>query len=67
MNFVDVFIVLFAVLSLTRGYSIGLVRQAGSTIGFIAGLFVGSWIGNLIVSQESSSVSKSLTGLLQCW
>ena len=42
MNLVDLLIILFAIGSLVRGYHIGLTRQAGSTLGFIIGLFVGS-------------------------
>lgn len=64
MNIVDLIIILFAIGSLARGYRIGLTRQAGSTIGFIAGLFVGSWASNLIIQHESSSISKSITSLL---
>ncbi|HSX04894.1 MAG TPA: MarP family serine protease [Candidatus Saccharimonadales bacterium] len=63
MNFVDVFIILFALSSLIRGYSIGLVRQAGSTLGFVVGLFVGSQLGNLIVAHQATSLSKTITSL----
>jgi len=64
MNAVDVLIILFALASLGRGYSLGLVRQAGSTVGFIAGLFIGSWVGSFLIGYETGSLSKSLTGLL---
>lgn len=63
MNVVDVVIVLFAISSLARGYRIGLVRQAGSTIGFVIGLFIGSWLGSILVGYESSDLARSLTGL----
>ncbi len=64
MNLVDFIIVLFAIGSLGRGYRIGLVRQAGSTIGFVIGLFLGSWASNLVINHETSDVAKSLTSLL---
>jgi hypothetical protein len=64
MNIIDVLIVLFALASLARGFRIGLVRQAGSTIGFIFGLFVGSWMSIFFVDSLSSSVAKSIAGLL---
>lgn len=64
MNFIDVFIVLFAISAVFRGYHIGLVRQAGSTIGFIVGLFLGSLLGNAIIGHISGSLNKSLTSLL---
>ena len=64
MNLVDLFIVLFALGSLTRGYRIGFVRQLGSTIGFVVGLFLGSALSNFIIAHESSTTSKSITSLL---
>ncbi|HSX43644.1 MAG TPA: MarP family serine protease [Candidatus Saccharimonadales bacterium] len=64
MNLIDVLIVLFTISSLTRGYQIGLIRQAGSTIGFIVGLFLGSQLSNLIVSYVHGALNKSLTSLL---
>lgn len=63
MNAVDIIIILLAVLSVARGYRIGLVRQAGSTIGFLVGLFVGSWVGNFLVGYENDSATKLITSL----
>jgi S1-C subfamily serine protease len=63
MNIIDVLIVLFIISSLLRGYSIGLVRQAGSTLGFIAGLLLGSLISNPIIGRIEGSLNKSLTSL----
>jgi S1-C subfamily serine protease len=64
VNVVDVLIVLVVIIAIVRGYSLGLVRQAGSTIGFIFGLYIGSWAGNIIMSHETSTLSRALTGLL---
>lgn len=64
MNIIDLCIFILIIGSLFRGYSIGLTRQAGSTIGFVTGLFLGSALSNFIVSHEISPVSKSLTSLL---
>lgn len=64
MNLVDVLIVLLVIASVARGYRIGLARQAGSTIGFVFGLFVGSWVSNLFLGHINGAVSKSLTSLL---
>jgi len=64
MNLIDALIVLAVLGSLARGYRIGLVRQLGSTIGFLIGLLLGSWVSNLFVGYGASSVSKSLTSLL---
>jgi S1-C subfamily serine protease len=64
MNVVDILIILFLTSSLLRGYTIGLVRQAGSTVGFIAGLFTGSLISNIVVNHVTGALNKSLVSLL---
>lgn len=63
MNIIDLLIVLFVLSSLARGYRIGLIRQAGSTIGFVIGLYLGSMIANVVIGHITSSLSKSLTSL----
>lgn len=63
MNLVDILIVLFTISSLLRGYRIGLIRQAGSTVGFIAGLFLGSLVSNVVITHVHGSLNKSLTSL----
>src|ERR1700744_2393994 len=64
MNVIDVLILLFVLSSFLRGYTLGLVRQAGSTIGFIVGLLMGSWLGSIIMGHEQSLLAKALTGLI---
>lgn len=64
MNVIDILIVLLIILALVRGHSLGLVRQAGSTIGFLLGLVIGSWFGNFVMGFEHSTLSRALTGLL---
>jgi len=64
MNLVDLLIILMALGALTRGYRIGMTRQAGSTLGFIGGLFVGSWLSALFITHLSSTTGKTLTSLL---
>ncbi len=64
MNVVDIIIILAAIFSLARGYHIGLVRQAGSTIGFVAGLFIGSWADTFLVNFAWSSTVKLLASLV---
>ncbi len=63
MNYIDVLIVIFAALSIARGFRIGLVRQAGSTIGFVLGLFIGSWLSNLVISDVGTSLAKPLASI----
>jgi S1-C subfamily serine protease len=64
VNAVDILICLIVILSIGRGFGLGLARQVGSTIGFVAGLLVGSWVGSLIMVHESSLLAKALTGLI---
>lgn len=63
MNTIDILIILFALSSLVRGYRIGLVRQAGSTAGFVAGLYAGSFVANIAIAHISGSLNKSLASL----
>ena len=64
MNIVDLLIIAIAIASLSRGYSIGFVRQLGSTIGFIVGLFLGSWISSAITSHVADESGQALISLL---
>lgn len=64
MNVIDLLIIIFIIFSITRGFRIGLVRQAGSTIGFLLGLFIGSWMGSMAVGSENSPAIQSLTSLV---
>lgn len=63
MNIIDVLIVLFVISSVIRGYRIGLLRQAGSTLGFVVGLFCGSILSNAVINHISGSLNKSLSSL----
>jgi len=63
MNWADVVIVLIALGAALRGYRVGLVRQLGSTAGFIAGMLLGSWWGGVLASGVQSSSDKSLLSL----
>jgi S1-C subfamily serine protease len=64
MNVIDALVILFVLIAAVRGYGLGLVRQAGSTFGFIVGLVIGSWVASRIIGHESSDLTKALTGLL---
>ena len=64
MNVIDVVIALLVISSVMRGYNIGLVRQAGSTLGFVGGLFAGSGISNLVATHITSSPNKTLISLV---
>jgi S1-C subfamily serine protease len=64
MSLVDVLIVLLAFGAVVRGYHIGFIRQAGSTLGFIVGLFAGSWLSNQLIVHLDTPLDKSLVSLL---
>lgn len=63
MNALDVLLVLFVIASLVRGHRIGLVRQIGSTLGFLAGLFAGSWVSAILIGK-TSSLNEALGSML---
>lgn len=64
MQLIDIFIILLALSSAYRGYQIGFVRQAFSTVGFIGGLFAGSALSNFVFSHFAISINKSLVSLI---
>jgi len=64
MNLIDLLIILLALASLARGRHIGLVRQVGSTLGFVAGLFLGSWASSLALSHINGSTDRTIASLL---
>lgn len=64
LNAIDVLIILLSLGAVARGIQLGLVRQVGSTLGFIAGLFAGSWVGSAIISQQASANNQALGSLV---
>ena len=64
MNLLDLLIIIFAIFSIFRGYRIGLIRQAGSTAGFIVGLFIGSFIVNHFIKHVGDSLHRSILSLV---
>lgn len=64
MNFVDLLIIIIALASLSRGYQIGFVRQLGSTVGFVVGLFLGAWASSLIAGNIADDTTQALVSLL---
>jgi S1-C subfamily serine protease len=61
---VDVLIVLFTISSFFRGREIGFIRQALSSIGFFAGLLLGSKLQPLTVRWTSTPFSQSMVTLV---
>ncbi len=62
VSVVDFIIVVLLVGSLLRGYQIGFLRQLGSTVAFIIGLYPGSLLSSWVMTQVSGP-SKPLAGL----
>lgn len=55
VNIIDGLILLLIVLLAIRGYELGLIRQASSIVGFVAGLLAGNWLANALDSSLLSS------------
>lgn len=64
MNIVDVIIIIMAISAIFRGRELGLVRQIGSTVGFIGGLIIGIYLQPYTAAFAATDISKSLVGLL---
>lgn len=63
MNVVDFLIVVMAISAIIRGRELGLLRQTGSTIGFIAGLFLGVFIQPYTSNLVDDPLARSLVAL----
>lgn len=64
MNVVDIVIIIALISSMLRGRQIGLVRQLGSTLGFVAGLFVSIPLGQWVASFADDAMLKMLLSTL---
>jgi S1-C subfamily serine protease len=64
MNIVDVVIILFFMTALIRGFELGVVRQACSTAGLLAGLFLGAFIQGKLIGLVHSPASKATLSLV---
>ncbi|HSD56494.1 MAG TPA: MarP family serine protease [Candidatus Saccharimonadales bacterium] len=64
MNIIDIIIVLFFITALMRGVELGVVRQVSSTIGLLAGLFIGAFIQGKVIDWVKTPESKALLALV---
>jgi S1-C subfamily serine protease len=64
MNLLDIIIIVFVILALYRGFELGLTRQLFSTVGFISGLLLGSYLQRFTVELGDTPVSRSLIALM---
>ncbi len=64
MNLADVLILIFFITALMRGVELGLVRQAGSTLGLVSGLFIGAFIQGKVIHLVHTPGSKALLALV---
>lgn len=61
---IDILIILFLASALYRGREIGFVRQAGSTVGFFGGLFLGAWLEPRTVNLAHSQAGRVFATLV---
>lgn len=60
MNWLDLGIIIFLLVSLIRGREVGFVRQFFSTIGFFAGLLLGAWLQGKLITIADTPASKAV-------
>lgn len=58
MDLVDVLIIMLLILAVIRGLQSGMLQLLLSSVGFIAGLFLGSWIAKHLAVHFSNPTSK---------
>lgn len=61
--FVDIAIVFLLVAIMVRGRETGLVRQLGSAIGFVGGLFIGAMLQPHVLQYADTTLSRALLAL----
>ncbi|MGH7157606.1 MAG: MarP family serine protease [Candidatus Saccharimonadales bacterium] len=64
MNLLDLIIIVFLAGALFRGLQSGFVQQFFSTLGFIAGIFLGAWLQGYLIGLVDSAQAKSLMSLV---
>jgi S1-C subfamily serine protease len=64
MNLVDVIIILLMISALYRGFELGLSRQLFSTIGFLSGLLLGSFLQRYTIQLVDTAIARSLVALM---
>lgn len=64
MNGIDWVVIGLAMLAAYRGYQIGFLRQFASTLGFIGGLLLGSFIANILPTASQSDSRRALIGII---
>lgn len=60
----NLIIVLIVLIVIFRGWTIGLVRQLFSAIGFFGGLFLGAYLEHWVVNFGHSNISRTVYALL---
>ncbi len=63
MNLLDVIIIALVVSAIIRGKDLGLVRQLGSTLGFLFGLALGVWLQTFTTTAATTQLSRSAIAL----
>ena len=58
MDWLDLIIIILLISAVLRGLQLGLVRQFGSTLGFIGGLFIGALIGDKLLTRFAQTAGS---------
>ncbi len=67
MNLLDLAIIVALIVAMWHGIGLGLVRQVGSTLGLVSGLFAGAWLETKLIHLAHTPTAKALLALLVIW
>ncbi len=67
MNWLDIGIAIALVIAVWHGIALGLVRQAGSTIGLVGGLFLGAFIETKVAHLAHAPATRAGVALGVLW
>lgn len=64
MNTLDFIIIILAITALYRGYELGLIRQLSSSLGFVGGLLLGSFLQRYTTSLGETPLERAAITLM---
>jgi S1-C subfamily serine protease len=67
MNLLDLAIIVGLIVAMWHGIALGSVRQLGSTIGLVGGLFLGAFVETKLAGLAHTPTTKALLALVVIW